>query len=213
MVGLAGIAQYPGVLRAAALGAVDDERSLPQRHSGKPAGDHIHLLPAQNEGAQVDVSGGEVVAGPGWQAGEVHHLLGDPVAGIVQDLGPGLGQLGIGGPGTDHNAVAARLGDRLDYELVEALQHLGPLVLFPQQVGVGIGDDRRLAQVVADHVGHIGVHRFVVAHSVAHRVGQRHRAGPGRGHQPGHSQGGAGVEHHRVQEGVVDAAIYHVHLL
>ena len=159
------------------------------------------------------MAGGEVIAGPRRQAGQVHHLLGDPIARVVEDFLAGLGQFGIGGLGADHDAVAPRLGHRLHHQLVHAVQHLGPLVFLPQQVGVGIGDDRLLAQVVPDHVGHIGVHGLVVAHPVAHRVGNRHRAGPGGGHQAGHSQGGLGVEHHRIQEGVVDAAVDHVHPL
>ena len=70
----------------------------------------------------------------------------------------------------------------------------GPLVVVPQQVGRHVGEDRLLAEVVADEVGHVGVHRLVVGDAVADRVGDGDVAGPGRGHQPGHPEDGVAAE-------------------
>ena len=52
-------------------------------------------------------------------------------------------------------------------------EHLGPLLRDPAQVRRHVREQRLLAQVVLDQLGHVGVHRLVVADAVAQRVGQR----------------------------------------
>ena len=110
----------------------------------------------------------------------------------------------------DQHAVAAGLVGRLDHQLVQVLQHVLPLRIAPAQEGRHVGEDRVFAQVVPDHLRHVGVHHLVVGDAVARRVGQRHAAGAIGVHQARHAQHRVGAERLRVEEVVVDAAVDHV---
>src|SRR5215203_4726902 len=108
--------QYPGVLAAAALAGVDDERTLAQRHPRQsPWQDADLLRSAEDVGAEVDVAPGQVsatadrVGDEGWVAGEGDHWLGDVVARLGDDARAELGDLRVGGSGADQHAVAAAL--------------------------------------------------------------------------------------------------------
>ena len=56
-VGVDGGVDDPGVLAAAALGAVDDERALAQRDPGQPALGDVRVVAGEDERAQVEVAG------------------------------------------------------------------------------------------------------------------------------------------------------------
>ena len=149
----------------------------------------------------------EVVVAQGGVPRQRHDLLGDVAARVVEDLVAAGLELLVAGGRADDDAVAPGLGHRLDHQLVEAAEHVGTLVLVPQQVGGDVGDDRLLAQVVADEVGDVGVDRLVVGHPVANGVGDGDVAGAGGGHEPRDPEGGVGAERHGVEEVVVDAAV------
>ena len=70
-----------------------------------------------------------------------------------------------------------------------------------------------LAEVVADHVGHVGVGQLVVGHPVAHRVGDGHVACPGGVEDPGAPHDRVRAEVERVEEVVVHPPVDHVHTL
>ena len=207
------IGEHPGVLAAAALARVHDEAPLAERHAGEPAGDHLHPVAAEHERPEVDVAAFEVVVDERGVPGQRHHLLRDVAPRVGLDPLAHRLALGVGGRRSDQHPVAARLGHRLHHQLVEAVEHVGPLVLVPQEVGGHAGEDRLGAEVVADELGHVGVHGLVVGHAVAHRVGDGDVAGPRRAHQPGHAEDRVAAEHDGVEEGVVDAAVDHVDAL
>ena len=64
-----------------------------------------------------------------------------------------------------------------------------------------------LAQVVADHVGDVGVDALVVRDAGARGVGERHVPQPVRLHQPRDAEQGVGAEDERVEEVVVDPPV------
>ena len=74
-----------------------------------------------------------------------------------------------------------------------------------------MSQQRLLAQVVADQVGHVGVDQLVVGDPVADRVGDRHVPGPGRVDDAGAADHRVGAELQRVEEVVVDPAVDDVH--
>ena len=80
--------QHPGLLAAAALGGVDDERALAEGDAGEAAGDDGGLLAVKDERAQVDVPAGEALAlAMRRVARQRDHRLADVVARIGEDAG------------------------------------------------------------------------------------------------------------------------------
>ncbi len=89
--GISGLlAQHPGILAAAALAGVDDQRAALERDAGQAAGDDGDLVAVEDVGAQVDVARLELVADEAGRAREADGGLGDVVAGVGLDL---LGEL------------------------------------------------------------------------------------------------------------------------
>ncbi len=212
VVGRGGTGEHPGVLGAAAAGGVDDQLALGQRDPRQPAGQHPHARAVvDGEGPQVDVARPELAVDERRHRGELHDRLGDPGAGVGQDLAAQLVELGARGPRPDHDPLAAGPVDRLEHQLVETVQDLLARLGVTDPPGVDVAEQRLLVEVVADDVGHVGVDELVVGDAVADRVGQRHVAGPRGVDDAGAAQHGVGPEVHRVEELVVDAAVDHVH--
>ena len=90
---------------------------------------------------------------------------------------------------------------------------MGQLVRILQAVGGHVRQDRLLAQVVADDLGHVGVGELVVGDPVADGVGDGDVAGPGRVEDARAADERIGAEVQRVEELVVDPAVHHVHPL
>ena len=84
----------------------------------------------------------------------------------------------------DHQALAARAVDRLDDELVEAVEHLLERLRVLEPPGVDVREQRLLGEVVPDEVGQVGVDELVVGDAVADRVRDRHVAEARGEHQP-----------------------------
>ena len=68
-------------------------------------------------------------------------------------------------------------------------------------------EDRLLAEVEADHLGHVRVDRLVVGDAGADRVRERDVAGAVGVHQARHAEQAVVAEDERVEEVVVDAAV------
>ena len=121
-------AEHPGVLAAAALGGVDDERPRPERRARQPARDDARRVGArQHEGAQVDVAATQLAVDERRVPRERDRRLRDVVARIGDDQPTELVALGRGRRRSDQHPVAARLVDRLDDELLEMVEHVRAL--------------------------------------------------------------------------------------
>ena len=70
-----------------------------------------------------------------------------------------------------------------------------------------VGEDRVLAEVVADDLGDVGVDRLVVGDPCSRRVDQRHVAGPIGIHEAWHPDNRVSAEHLRIEEVVVDPPV------
>ena len=77
-------------------------------------------------------------------------------------------------------------------------------------MGLDVGEDRLLAQVVADHVRDVRVDALVVGRPPSRHVGQGDVPEPEGVQQAGHAEQGVRAEHEGVEEVVVDAAVDHV---
>ncbi len=141
---------------------------------------------------------------------QLHDGLRDPAARVGEEAEAELGELGARGIRTDDQALAARAVDGLHHELVEPVEHLGERGGLLEPPGVDVGEDRLLAEEVADEVGHVGVDELVVGDAVADRVRDRDVPEAGGEHEPGRAEHRVGPELLRVEELVVDAAVDHV---
>ena len=70
-----------------------------------------------------------------------------------------------------------------------------------------VADDGRLAEIEADHLGDVGVDRFVVGDAGADGIGDGDAAGAIGGEQAGDAEHGVGAEHQGIEEVIVDAAV------
>src|SRR4051812_28360852 len=113
--------QDPGVLRAAVLGRVDDQRAFVAGDAREPSREHARLgaLAHEDERPQVDVARGELAARDGRVRREHDQALGDPVAGRGLDLLAHRRDVLGARVRRDHHADAAVAGARLDHELLE----------------------------------------------------------------------------------------------
>ena len=123
-------------------------------------------------------------------------------------------RLDLGGRrrGTDEHAVAAAFVGRLDDEFREVLEDIFLIGVAPGEVGGDLVEDGFLAEVVADHVRHVGVGDLVVRHAGADGVGEGHVAAADGVDQTGDAEAGILAEDLRVEEVVVDATIDDVDL-
>ncbi len=151
-----------------------------------------------------------VVAAQGRRGRKTEGWLRHVVARVCLDqLGKFVAFL-LAGVRADQHAVAAGLVGGLDHQLVEVVEHVFAVVLEHAQVAGYIRQQRLLAEVVLDDLGHEGVDHLVIGHAGARRIGQCHVALAPGAHQAVHAEHGLGVEHLGVDEHVVDPAVDHV---
>lgn len=86
-------------------------------------------------------------------------------------------------------------------------EHLPQGLGLLEPVGVDIGQDRVLVEVVPRELRDVGVDELVVGDAVADRVGQRHAPRADGGDQSCHAEHRVAPEVHRVEEVVVDAPV------
>ena len=109
--------------------------------------------------------------------------------------------------GPDQHAVATRFVGWLHNQVLEVVEDVVAVFLFGTAVGRHVGEDRLLAEEVADHVRHVGVDDLVVRDAAAGSVGKRDVARLPGAHQSGYAQHRFLAERLRVQEEVVDAPV------
>ena len=115
----------PGVLAAAALGAVHHERALPQRHPGEAAVGDVGPSPERMNGRRSTWRGAGRPSHRVGRGGELDDRLGDPVAGVGLHRGAGWPSFSSAvALGADEDAVAAALVGRLHHQLVEVVEHV-----------------------------------------------------------------------------------------
>ncbi len=149
----------------------------------------------------------------GRHRGQLHHRLRDPAARVFAHRLARGDELAGGGVGAEQDPVAARALHRFEHELLQAVKHVRAFVVQPAPEGGDVGQQRLLVQVVRDHFRDVGVDELVVAHPVAHRVGDHDTALAGGVEHAGDAQHRVRVELQRIQELVVDPPVDHVDLL
>ena len=156
---------------------------------------------------------GQVLADQHRRGGQRDRPLRHPVPGMRRHLLAQRGQGALVRVRADDDPAAARAVHGLQHELVEPAQHPVQHPGVAEPVGLHVAQQRLLAQVVADQVGHVGVEQLVVRYPVADRVRDRDLARAGRVEQARAADDRIGPELQRVEELVVDAAVDHVHRL
>ena len=110
-----------------------------------------------------------------------------------------------------YHPVAAGFAHSLDHQILQVVQRVLQIVRAAAEARVDVLQYRFLAQIVARHVGDVGVNAFVVRHARPRRVRQRHVAAPMGVQKPRHAQQRIGAERQRVYEVVIDAPVDYVH--
>ena len=131
--------QHPGVLRAAALRAVDDQLALGERDPGEPARQHPHALAVvHRERAQVDVPRPQALLDERRDGRQLDDRLRDPPARVRRSRSRSAVELGGVGLRADDEPLAARAVDRLDDELVQPVEDLLERVRLLEPPGVDV---------------------------------------------------------------------------
>ena len=101
----------------------------------------------------------------------------------------------------------------LDHQFGQVRQHVLQIFGFAAYPGGHVLQNRLLAEIKADHVGHIGINRFVVGHPRAHGVAKGDIARCVGFHQARAAQRGASAKDTWIEIVVVHAPVDHVHPL
>ena len=144
--------------------------------------------------------------------GEVDDRLGDIVARVVNDLLTEFFDLGSRRGRANEHAVAAALVGCFDDELREVLQDVSLIAVAPGEVGRHLIEDGLLAEIVADHVRHVGVGDLIIGYARADGVGEGHVAAADGVDKSWDAETRVLPEDLRVKEVVVDAAVDDVDL-
>lgn len=110
--------------------------------------------------------------------------------------------------GPDDDAHAARAVHRLHDQLVDLVKDRLQLPWLVGTVGLHVGENRFLGEVVADEVGDVGVEELVVGDPVADRVRECDVPGLGGVHDARAADHRVGAEVQRVEEVVVEPPVY-----
>ena len=108
---------------------------------------------------------------------------------------------------TDQHPVAARFADPLDNETLQIVERVFETLGIAAEMRFDVGNDRFLAQVVADDFGDVGVDAFIVRHAGAGRIHQRDIAAFIGVHDSRHAKQRVLAKYDRVEEVVVDAPV------
>src|SRR6266851_3906949 len=200
----------PGVLRAAALRGIDDQRAAAQCHPRQPARQDPGARPGDRKRPQIDVAGLDTAVDEGRRHRQVDAGLADVIFRVGDELRPAFVEFLQTRSRTDRDAVAARFADRLDHELGQVVERIAQPLRLAADMGLDIGQDRVLGEVIADDARHVGIDRLVVGDTGADSVGERQVAGPIGPHQTRHAQHALGDERLGIEIIVVDPAIDHV---
>ncbi len=100
--------------------------------------------------------------------------------------------------------------DFLDHQLGQIVEHIGQAVGVRTAPGLDIGQQRFLASVEFDDLGHEGINRLIVGDPGARRIGDGHPARAIDIHQAGYAQHAVWIEAQWIEEFVVHPAVDHV---
>ena len=113
----------------------------------------------------------------------------------------------------DEHAVAAGAVHLFHHQFRQVRQHILQIVGLAAHPGGHVFQDRLFTQVKADHLGHIGVHRFVIGHAGSHSVADAHVARAIGLHEARATQRGRAAKHLRIEKIIVHPPIDHIHPL
>src|SRR5690606_34283813 len=123
------VGEDPGVLAAPALGGIDHERPLLQRHPRQPTGLHVDVSTRQREWPQIDVPRLQSIPDDGGDSRQTQRGLRDVAARILLDALPELGALAAGRVRPDQHAMTPGSVGRLDHELLQVFANVPSLVV------------------------------------------------------------------------------------
>lgn len=148
------------------------------------------------------------LAREGGGGGQGDRPLRDPAAGVGGDGLPGpLQGLGVG-LRPDDDAHPARAVDRLHDQLVDLIEDGLQLAGLVGPVGLDIGENRFLGEVVADQIRDVGVEQLVIRNPIPHGVRECDIACRGGAQDAGAADHRIGPEVQRIEEVVVEPPVY-----
>jgi hypothetical protein len=129
---------------------------------------------------------------------------------VSQQLSAAFLELGPACARPDGDPVSASLADGLDDKLLQVVERVAECLRLAADVGLDIGQDRILAEIVADHARHIGVDSLVVSDAGTDRIRERDVPTTVGAHQTRDPERTVGAENLWVQELVVDAPVNNI---
>jgi hypothetical protein len=186
--------------------------SEPSRRATRvsPPGNTQVVAPVIAKGRQIDVTRLHSAIDQGRRDRQIDAGLAHIVRRVGEEFRPALCELRPAGLRPDRDAIAARFADRLDHQLIEMVERIAQAFRLAADVGLDIGEHRRLVEIITDDSRHVGVNGLVVGDASADRIRQRNIACIISAHQTGDAQLAVGPEHLGVEEVVIDPAIDYV---
>src|SRR6187200_798605 len=116
--------ENPGVLAAAALRRVDDERAFPECDAGQATGLHVHVLAVQRKRSEIYVTWFELLLHDRGRARKRKRRLRDVAPRVLLDTLDEIEPFFRGGVRTYQHAVATRPIGGLYDEIFDVLDHV-----------------------------------------------------------------------------------------
>ena len=186
---------------------VDHQRPFGQRHAGQAAGHQAHLLSGKHIGRKSICRGDSPSSTKVGQVDSARvswrYSWPDCQRRWRKASAP------LWSNAADQHAVAPA-PDLLDHHQLQIAQHVAQILRFPALPGGDIAEDRLFAEVKADHLRDVRIDRLSSATPVPMALAsttppaRRRTAAQDAEHR-------IGAEGQRVEPGVVDAAINHIH--
>ena len=202
------ILDNPGILGAAALARIDDERFLLQGHSCQSARHDPYAIRAgENEGPQIDMARRDAGIEKSRGCGERERWLSNEITGSRVEFRRENLAFGLRSMRPDKHAVAARAIDFLHDEFGEMFLDITQSAGLAATPCRHIVQNRGFAEIKFDNLRHIGIDRLVVGDAGADGIGDGHIARPVGAHQAGDADDRLRSERARIEETVVDPPV------
>ena len=183
-----------------------------QRHARQATGHQPNFRATESKRPQIDMPWCQAVVDEGRTGRQRQRVLRNVVVWLGQQQGAEVGDFVFGRRRADQHAVTTGTVDLFHHHLFQIRQHVRQLIFVTALPGRHVIEDRLFLQIETHHVRHVRIDRLVVGHAGAYGIGQHHVAGAVYRQQPRYAEHRVRAERQRIEEGVIDPTVDHVHL-
>src|SRR5437016_33647 len=146
----------------------------------------------------------------GRHCGQRYHRLRNEIARCRLQLRGELIAFALACRRAHQHSIAARAVDGLDDERIQMMQNMLELFGLRTAPRGNVWENRVLVEVVANHVGHVGVHQLVIRDARTGSISQSHVAFRPGAHQSRNAERRLRAEGFRIKEVIVDPPVDHI---